>query len=229
MSILKKIMTAVRGGAREVGELIVDANGTRIFEQEIRDAQAHLRNARQDLTDLMARQMQAAREVVTLQHDIAEHEDHAQQALDAKHDGLALQVASKIAVLEAELVEQQETHATYSRHVEQMRQLVQKTQRQVKDYERQLSMLRTTESVQKASAAIADNFATSQSKILSAKDSLARIRQRQQRQFDRMAAAETLSAEASELSLAEELQAVGIGEQPNDGNAVLARLKAGRG
>ena len=38
MSVLKKIMTAVRGGAREVGELIVDANGTRIFEQEIKDA-----------------------------------------------------------------------------------------------------------------------------------------------------------------------------------------------
>jgi phage shock protein A len=228
MSILKKIMTAVRGGAREVGELIVDANGTRIFEQEIRDAQSHLRNARQDLTDLMARQMQAGREVVTLQQDITEHESHAQQALDGKHDDLALQVASKIALLEAELAEQQEAHVTFGQHVEQMRQLVQKTQRQVKDYERQLSMLRTTESVQKASAAIADNFATSQSKILSAKESLARIRQRQQRQFDRMAAADTLSAEATELSLSEELQAVGIGEQPNDGNAVLARLKAGR-
>ena len=228
MSILKKIMTAVRGGAREVGELIVDANGTRIFEQEIRDAEAHLRKARQDLTDLMARQMQAAREVVTLEHDIAEHEGHAGEALDAGRDDLALQVADKIAVLEVELVEQQEAHVTFSQHVDQMRQLVQKTQRQVKDYERQLSMLRTTESVQKASAAIADNFATSQSKILSAKDSLARIRQRQQRQFDRMAAADTLQAEAGDLSLAEELQAAGIGEQPSNGNAVLERLKAGR-
>ena len=35
MSILKKIATAFRGGAREIGELVVDANGTRIFEQEI--------------------------------------------------------------------------------------------------------------------------------------------------------------------------------------------------
>ena len=32
MSVLKKIMTAVRGGAREVGEFVVDANGTRIFD-----------------------------------------------------------------------------------------------------------------------------------------------------------------------------------------------------
>ncbi|MFT4632236.1 MAG: phage shock protein A [Candidatus Azotimanducaceae bacterium] len=228
MSILKKIMTAVRGGAREVGELIVDANGTRIFEQEIRDAQTHLHKARQDLTDLMARQMQASREVVTLQRGIKEHESHARQALDTHHDDLALQVANKIALMEGELAEQQEAHATFGQHVEQMRQLVQKTQRQVKDYERQLSMLRTTESVQKASAAIADNFATSQSRILSAKDSLVRIRQRQQRQFDRMAAADTLQAQASDLTLGEELQAAGIGEQPLDGSTVLARLKASR-
>jgi len=49
MSILRKIMTAVRGGAREVGELVVDANGTRIFEQEIQDAKTHLNKAKHDL------------------------------------------------------------------------------------------------------------------------------------------------------------------------------------
>jgi phage shock protein A len=37
MAILKKIFTAIRGGAREVGESIVDANSVRIFEQEIKD------------------------------------------------------------------------------------------------------------------------------------------------------------------------------------------------
>ena len=43
VSILKKIVSAVRGGASELGELIVDSNGTRIFEQEIRDAENYLR------------------------------------------------------------------------------------------------------------------------------------------------------------------------------------------
>ena len=37
MSILKKIFTAIRAGAREVGEGIVDSNSVRIFEQEIKD------------------------------------------------------------------------------------------------------------------------------------------------------------------------------------------------
>jgi len=54
MSIFKKIMTAIRGGASEAGEAIIDANATRIFEQEIRDAENHLTKAKRDLTGVMA-------------------------------------------------------------------------------------------------------------------------------------------------------------------------------
>ena len=63
MSIFKKIITAVRGGATEAGEAIVDANSTRIFEQEIRDSEKHITIAKRDLTEVMAKQMQAAREL----------------------------------------------------------------------------------------------------------------------------------------------------------------------
>ena len=44
MSLLTKIFTAVRGGARELGETIVDQNSVRIFEQEIKDAETFYLN-----------------------------------------------------------------------------------------------------------------------------------------------------------------------------------------
>ena len=54
MSIWKKIITAVRGGASEVGEAIVDANAIRILEQEMRDAdKAVLQGQLKDLQALM--------------------------------------------------------------------------------------------------------------------------------------------------------------------------------
>ena len=56
MSVLKKIITAVRGGAREVGEFVVDANGTRIFEQEIKDAETHLRKSKMRSLSMKATQ-----------------------------------------------------------------------------------------------------------------------------------------------------------------------------
>ncbi|HHL32548.1 MAG TPA: PspA/IM30 family protein, partial [Oceanospirillales bacterium] len=67
MNILKKIMTAIRGGTRELGESIVDSQGTRIFEQEIEDAKESLKKAKRDLTQVMAKEMQASRKVDIIQ------------------------------------------------------------------------------------------------------------------------------------------------------------------
>ena len=228
MSILRKIMTAVRGGAREVGELVVDANGTRIFEQEIRDAETHMRKAKQDLTDVMAKQMQASRQVQSLKNEIKEHEGYVAQALDKEDESLALEIAEKISRLEVDLSEQQQVHDTFSGHVTRLKDLVKKTERQIKEYERQLSMVKTTESVQKASAAITDNFASSNSKILSAKDSLERIKKRQQDNFDRLEAAEQLESENSEKGLEDRMKAAGIGEQSTSASSVLDRIRQNR-
>ncbi len=228
MSILKKIMTAVKGGAREVGELIVDANGTRIFEQEIKDAENHMRKAKQDLTDVMAKQMQTGRKVESLKAEISEHEGYAVQALEKDNEQLALEIAEKIGGLETELAEQEEVLKSFSEHVGRLKDLVRKAERQIKEYERQLSMVKTTESVQRASAAITDNFASSNSKILSAKDSLERIKKRQQNTYDRLAAAEELEAENSDKSLNQRMQAAGIGAEEKSASSVLDRIKASR-
>lgn len=228
MSILKKIMTAVRGGAREMGELVVDANGIRIFEQEIREAQTHLRKAKYDLTDVMAKAMQASRQIQSLHHEIDEHEGFVVRAIEQSDEALALSISEKISGLETDLEEQREVQVTFSGQVEHLRSLVSKTERQIRKFERQLSMLKTTESVQKASAAIADNFAASSSKMHSARDSLARIKQRQQEKFDQMSAAETVQSETMDESLTDKLRSAGMIQDKTSAKQVLARIKAGQ-
>jgi phage shock protein A len=228
MSILKKIMTAVRGGAREMGELVVDANAVRIFEQEIREAQTHLRKAKYDLTDVMAKAMQASRQIQSLHHEIDEHEGFVVRAIEQSDEALALSISEKISGLETDLEEQREVQVTFSGQVEHLRSLVSKTERQIRKFERQLSMLKTTESVQKASAAIADNFAASSSKMHSARDSLARIKQRQQEKFDQMSAAEVVQAETMDESLTEKLRSAGMIQDKTSAKQVLAGIKAGQ-
>jgi phage shock protein A len=226
MSIFKKIMTAIRGGASEAGEAIIDANATRIFEQEIRDAENHLTKAKRDLTSVMAEQMSAQREVDRLQREIIEHEGYATQALEKGDEALALAVAEKIANLESSLADQQQAHDSFSGNAERLKELVKKSERQVAEHKRQLSMVKTTESVQKATSAITDNFSSSNSKLLSAKDSLERIKAKQQKFDDKMKAAELLESENSDTSLQAQLKAAGIGSQDNSANSVLDRLKA---
>tara|TARA_B110000467_G_C18303524_1_gene473036 strand:+ start:259 stop:948 length:690 start_codon:yes stop_codon:yes gene_type:complete len=226
MSIFKKIMTAIRGGASEAGEAIIDANATRIFEQEIRDAENHLTKAKRDLTGVMAEQMAAKRDVDRLSKEIIEHEGYVGQALDKGDETLALAVAEKIATLETELASQQQALTSYTSSSERLKELVKKSERQVAEHKRQLSMVKTTESVQKATSAITDNFSSSNSKLLSAKDSLERIKAKQQKFDDKMKAAELLESEDSDTSLQSQLKAAGIGSQDNNASSVLDRIKA---
>ncbi len=226
MSIFKKIMTAIRGGASEVGEAIIDSNATRIFEQEIRDAENHLTKAKRDLTGVMAEQMSANREVDRLQREINEHEGYAGQALEKGDETLALAVAEKIANLESDLANQQQALESFTGSANRLKELVKKSERQVGEHKRQLSMVKTTESVQKATSAITDNFSSSNSKLLSAKDSLERIKAKQQKFDDKMRAAEVLESENSDNSLAAQLKEAGIGEQSSSANSVLDRIKA---
>ncbi len=226
MSIFKKIMTAIRGGASEVGEAIVDSNATRIFEQEIRDSENHLTKAKRDLTGVMAQQMAAGREVDRLKREVSEHEGYAVQALEKGDETLALAVAEKISTLESELSSQQQALDSFSGSANRLKELVKKSERQVGEYKRQLSMVKTTESVQKATSAITDNFSSSNSKLLNAKDSLERIKAKQQKFDDQMKAAELLESDTADNSLAAQLKEAGIGAADNNANSVLERLKA---
>ncbi|MCO4797831.1 MAG: PspA/IM30 family protein [Colwelliaceae bacterium] len=226
MSIFKKIMTAIRGGATEVGESIVDSNATRIFEQEIRDAENHLTKAKRDLTGVMAQQMASSREVDRIKREVVEHEGYAVQALEKGDETLALAVAEKISNLESELSSQQQSLDSFEGSANRLKELVKKSERQVQEHKRQLSMVKTTESVQKATSAITDNFSSSNSKLLSAKDSLERIKAKQQKFDDQMKAAEMLESENSDNSLEAQLKEAGIGATDNNANSVLERLKA---
>jgi len=225
MNIFKKIITAVRGGAREAGEAIVDANSTRIFEQEIRDSEKHITIAKRDLTEVMAKQMQAARELAQLQASIKEHEGYAMQALQQGNEALAMEVAEKIAELESRAADQQQANDSYLKNAERLKELIKKSERQLTDYKRQLSMVKTTESVQKATSAITDNFTASNSKLLNAKDSLERIKQKQAMFDDKLKAAEQLESENADTSLQSKLKEAGIGEQQASAQSVLDRLK----
>ena len=100
--VLNKIWTALRGGVREMGDAIVDSNGIRIFEQEIIDAKDSIQQAKTNLTEVMARKMQAERKVSKLVEEIRNHEGYAGKALDNNDEALALEVAGKIATMEAE-------------------------------------------------------------------------------------------------------------------------------
>lgn len=227
MGVLSKIFTAIRGGAREAGEAVVDANAVRIFEQEIIDSKNHIKKAKDSLTTVMAEKMQAARKLDAIKNDIADNEDYAIKAMNKGDEALAVEVAEKIASLESELAEQQQIHDNCAAHIDKLKEQIQSAERQISENERQLNIIKTTESVHKATSAISDNFMSSGSKIINAKESLERIKKRQQMREDKLKAAQELNSEDYDQSLQNKLKEAGIMEsKSSNANSVLERLKA---
>ena len=150
MSVIKKLVTLLRGSARELGQSMVDANATRIYEQEITDAKASIGQAKTELTGVMAQQMQTAREIERIKADVLRHENMALQALDKQKDDLALEVAARVAALEAELQAQTEAHAAYALQVSRLKDLIRSAEARVREHEREIGIAKTTESVYRA-------------------------------------------------------------------------------
>lgn len=227
-SVFDKLWTALRGGAREIGDAIVDANGIRIFEQEIKDATDNIATAKRSLTEVMARKMQAARKVAELGDAITQNERFATQALQQNNETLALEVAGKIAGLENDRNEQTAIVTRLDHQIEQLKAHIKKAEKLIADHERELAIVRTTESVQKATEQVVENVAANNSVLNSARESLERIKKRQELKQDQMAAGELLDSELGDQGLDAKLEAAGIKGAKADAAAILARLKAAK-
>ena len=228
MSVIKKMVTLLRGSAREIGESVVDANATRIYEQEIHDARRSIEEARVGLTEVMAKEMQSAREIERVKKEIARYEDLAMEALDKLQEGLAEEVAGRVGSLELELEEQSKAHANYAVQVVKLKDMIKAAEAKIREHEREISMVKTTESVYRATRSISDTIGSTGSRLLDARQSLERIKQRHEDLADRMQAAESLDKELGEKALEAKLAEAGIGANADRGRKALERIKARR-
>ena len=225
MSILKKIVTALRGGAREVGEAVVDANAIRILEQEIKDQENAIAKAKDSLTEVMADESKTGRQINAIKDRIAEHEGYTRQALEKGDEALALEIAEKIAEYENELAELQPVLDGYRSSVASLKDQIRKAEKSVQEHKRELSVVKTTERVQKARVSVNTSLSSGVSKSSAARESLNRIKERQQRLDDKIKASEDLNAENTDADLKAKMEAAGIGDTKSQASDILERLK----
>jgi phage shock protein A len=224
-SVFNKMLTLVRGSAREIGQSLVDSNAMKIYEQEVHDARRAVATAKQELTVVMAKNMQTAREIERLSGEISRYETLAVEALGKKKDELAEEVAGRVAELEAELDEQTKAHAEFTITIAKLKDLIRSAEARLREHDRELAVARTTESVYKATSTISEVVGASGSKLMSAKESLERIKQRHTDLADRMTAAEDLDQEFSARALDKKLAAAGIGETNERKALALERIR----
>ncbi|MFT5083383.1 MAG: phage shock protein A [Lentisphaeria bacterium] len=225
MNVWAKMMTALRGGVNEAGELIVDTQALRILDQEVRGATEELKQSKEGLASIIARQKLAEEKTALLQKDISDYEGYAVKALEKGDESLALEVAQKIANLENGMSTEKKTAESFAESATELRNAMKLAEQNIKRLKQQIDTVKATDSVQKAQATVAARYSGSNSKLRTAMDSLDRIKEKQALKSAQMKAANELAAETVDDTLQTKLQAAGITSSGASAQDVLDRLK----
>jgi len=224
-SIWSKLFTALRGGATEVGESIVDQQALRILDQEIRDADSALANAKRELVTIMAKHKLSADRVSEYNAKIKDLESKAMAAIQANREDLALEVAEAISTLTNELDVEQKQASEFGGYADSMRKDITKAEARIKSLRQQVDMAKARDSVQKAqvSASIASGGANG--KLETAVGTLNRLQAKQQQRAAELQAQDELADASTGNDLERKLREAGITPNEGSANAILERLK----
>jgi len=225
MNIWSKMITAIKGSLNETGEAMIDMQALRILDQEIREAAEELKSSKDSLVAIMAHQKVAEKKCVEWQTEIKKHEDYAISALDKKNDDLALEIAEKIATFEHQLKNETDGMSNYKNSADQLRSAIKQAEQNIKRIKQQADMVRATESVQRAQAAVAERHNGSNTKLRTAMDSLQRIKEKQALKNAKFEAAGEVANNADSGSLDDKLEKAGIKTNNQDATDILTRLK----
>jgi phage shock protein A len=181
MNILNRIIDAIKEGTKELSEAIIGSEETPEFEREIEESKKDLKQAKHELTEIIAKEIRATRKLESIRAEISENETIVEHALKQNDEKLAMKTADQVAKLERQKNIQMETLETYSQQVDGLKKTMERAERQLKEYERQMNMVQTTENVQKATQAITNKLNQSNFGITSAKQKLEKIKKKQQK------------------------------------------------
>jgi phage shock protein A len=226
MSIFKKIMTAVRGGATEAGEAIVDSQSMRILDQEIRDAERDIQKATVQLTNVMAEHQVHADSVTSLEAKFSSYEANAMAALEKGDETLANKVAEKLSEIETEITEVTSLRDQAKQNSDQLKSLVSKNRSKLKAAKSSVSSLKAREAINKASESLVSSTSGVSTNLNSMGSTLDKLKAKQAKDSHRIAASQQLADDASGKSLDDELSAAGIGGEKTSASDMMARLKA---
>ncbi|MCC2614926.1 PspA/IM30 family protein [Aestuariibacter halophilus] len=223
MSVWRKLVTAVKGGATEAAQAVADSQAIRILEQEIREAKEELRKSDHARTQILAKCKLAQQKVDSLQASIREYEEHARKAAESDR-ALALECAQRVADLRGEMDTEQQYLDQFKQSEKQLAANISQAKQNLKRLEQQVDMVKATESVQKAQVAVSSRHMGANSKMKTATESLQRIQDRQNMRNAELQAAEELASSESSDDLEKKLAEAGIKGGKQSADDELSRI-----
>ena len=224
MSAWGKIFTAIRGGVNEAAEAAADSQSMRILDQEIRDAEQSLRQARSDLAGIMASNKSLMRRIEENRTKEAKDTDSARAAINAGRTDLAQGLAQRIANIRSELQRDEGELNQLLPRQQQMLRAIQDTEARITQMKREVDNVKANEALLKAQSSLAHSQSGINTRLGNAVDSLERIKKRQEMTAGRIEAGAELAALENGSDLDRQLREAGIGGTSQSADDILAQL-----
>ena len=224
MSAWGKIFTAIRGGVNEAAEAAADSQSMRILDQEIRDAEQSLRQARSDLAGIMASNKSLMRRIEENRTKEAKDTDSARAAINAGRTDLAQGLAQRIANIRGELQRDEGELNQLLPRQQQMLRAIQDTEARITQMKREVDNVKANEALLKAQSSLAHSQSGINTRLGNAVDSLERIKKRQEMTAGRIEAGAELAALENGSDLDRQLREAGIGGTSQSADDILAQL-----
>jgi len=193
MNIIRKLMTAIQGGAREAAEVVVDANGLRILGQEIHECEQNVASSKQRLALIIAEKTQVKRQLDVLKDNSQKYEAEVLKLLKEGNEEAAMKIAEKMAEEEPSLLQKQEHFDKLKSHEMALQGSLKKTILGLDSFKSEYKMAKATDSLQKAQSTFSDS-SNPASQFNAMKESLDRIHEKQQESTDKMDAMDQVEA-----------------------------------
>lgn len=226
MNVWRKLGTLMRASAQEPAARLVDANGVRIFEQELRDAEQAIGRSRRELAALMAEKARLARDNDALAEGLQRREQQAHEALDRQAEDLALELAGRIAEDEALLARQRQQHDALHRQETRLRRELRDSARALQRFHGELRLARANQSADRAAGLLRGQARGLRSHLSALDESVATLQRQHAHAGDLEDALHALDQEPGDHNLDDRLEAAGIDTGQLNARKVLDRLKA---
>lgn len=224
MSILKNLITALRGNVSSAGEAIVDHQAITILEQEIRDGNDSLAKSYVSIRNLKAQALKLHSEVSDIDEDITGYTAKAQQLVNEGKMDLAKQTAQRIAELTDQKVGIKENAENLTAQVDMLLSKVKAFEKQLKADKIDLEQLKTFEAVHKVQQQVISSTPSVSSDRKRIERAKSRVKQRQEDVEAKMAADDWMGTAAKGDDLDAQLAAAGVGNKGTSADDILASL-----
>ena len=228
MSLWTKLNTLFRASAQEPLHQLVDANAIGIFQQEIRDAENAVVQAKYQLATVIAEKRKLNRSNGLLRENIANKEQQTLAALDKNESDLAEELAAFIAQDEALLQDQLKQEQHLQKQEVKLKQQLRIAVQSIQQYQRELNLAKANRNAQKALGQLEGYSSGLSVSLQDMATSLQHIQSQQGYAQDREEPLQEINAELNGEHLDHKLKQAGIETGNHDAEAVLERLRKQR-